>query len=110
MKKVVSFLLIFAFIFCVAIPASAQEFSTSEPIEAAEPRYVPTEVPEYFYDVCFYDGGYYLSPVYYKEIRLPNANSTYTSELVVGYRLEDTYFNNIKVNTLIKWEYRYTIN
>lgn len=61
------------------------------------------------YEVFYYDGGYYLSPVTYKELRLPNANSTYTKRLVRVSAVQNATYNGQRVEWLIHWEYVYDI-
>lgn len=73
-----------------------------------EPRWVPTEVPDYYYVITYYDGRRERSPTY-KELRLPNATSTYTFECVRKLYMEDTYYNHVRVRSLERWEYVYTI-
>lgn len=110
MKKHAMLLAIVIGILCLSgSGVNAQAIHTERVDDIVEPRWVPTEVPDYYYVITYYDGRREHSPTYYKELRLPNTTSTYTFECVRKLYMEDTYYNNVRVRSLERWEYVYTI-
>lgn len=111
MKKIVSLLLVLVLFVSVVIPVGSLSVSAAAiPGDTVAPCYVPEQVKWYHDTVEFADGGFYMSPWTYKELRLPSASSTYSAELVLKYTLYNTTYDGKKAKSVSRWEYVYTIN
>lgn len=109
-KKLLTAVLAIVMIFAVAVPASAVEPEITQATTESVARWVPASVPDYYLTVEYYDGGRYTTPTYYKELRLPSATSTYTqSGPSIKSMVYDTYYNNVKVKKVTRWEWSYVI-
>lgn len=109
-KKLFALILAVILLCAVSVPAIAAEAEVPEATTMGVTRWVPVSVPDYYLRVTYYDGGSYTTPTYYKELRLPSSSSTYEQ---TGPTLKsltyDTYYNNVKVKSVARFEYSYTI-
>lgn len=108
-KKLIGLLLSIVMICAMANPASASEvIKTDESVSGLEiiPLGALYTVKDYQQTVYYEDGGFYISPWYYKELNVPNGKSISSySESTTRYG--GTY-NGKKASRVITVKYYYS--
>ena len=76
--------------------------------EITPTSYVET-LPSHYYVVEFYNGGFYITLMYYINLLIPTGYTYIQHPIKLEYKLEHTTWNNTPVKSLTKWSYEYEL-
>lgn len=65
-------------------------------------------VPDYYYGVTYYDGGFLLTPKVYKHLLIPTGYTYVQSGPDIEFIHFDTEWNGVRVKQQIKYRYKYS--